>query len=347
MTHVLVGVAQLHRCYRESFVALGVPEADATTVADTLSFADRRGIDTHGAARLPVYAARIEGGGTRPVTDLEVLDDHGAVVTMDANDGLGQVAAASAMRTAIERAGQFGLAVTTVRGSNHLGVLSYYAELALPHDMIGFALSGVASTLAAHGGSAAVLGSNPWSIAIPASDPGPLVVDMAQGVTITPHLRAAAAAGEAIPEGWAVDEHGEPTTDPSAALRGSILPFGGHKGYALTLALEVLASVLPGAAFSTDIPSYEAGTTTAKRLGHLLLALRTDLLPDAATFADRVGALLQRVKASGPPGGVRVPGERGRRTQVTRVRDGVPVPASLVETIRGLSRRLSVFDPFA
>lgn len=346
-TQLRVDADRLHRCYQDVFQAVGVPADDARVVANTLLFADVRAIDTHGAARLPVYVERIEGGGTRPVTEFAVLADHGAIVTLDAGDGLGQVAASKAMGLALDRAAKHGIAITTVKRSNHLGVLAYYAEMALEHDMIGLAVSGVASTLAAFGGSSPVLGSNPWAIAVPGREHGPLVVDMAQGVTITPHLRSAIAAGEDIPEGWAVDESGAPTTDPAAALMGAILPFGGHKGYALTLALEVLGSILPGAAFSTDIPDYQSGVTTPKRLGHLFLSLRIDRFMETSDFEARVDDLLARVKGSGRPGVVRVPGERGRRAEQERRRDGVPVSAPVAASIAALSRRLGVVDPFA
>ena len=189
--------------------------------------------------------------------------------------------------------------------------------------MIGFALSGCAPTLAAFGGTQKVLGSNPWSLAIPAGVHPPIVVDMAQGRIITTQLREAALAGQTIPEGLALDQAGNATTDPTEALLGAILAYGEHKGYAIALVLEVLAGVLTGASYSTDLPDFDAGRTTPKQIGHLFAFIAIDRFIDPDSFRSRVDDLLHRVKKSGE--NVRIPGERRARVAAERSRNGVPV----------------------
>lgn len=340
-----VPASRLLAWYAEVFSLLGVPATDARIVAETLLYADLRGIDTHGVERLAMYVDRIQGGGTNPVTRLEKLADHGAVATYSANDGLGQVAAARAMDETIERARENGVSLVAVRDSNHLGALGFYAELAVPHDMIGFALSGVASTLAPVGGRRAVLGSNPCAVAIPAGPQGPLVVDMAHGATITTRLRQASVDSEEIPRGQAIDEHGHSTTDPDAALRGAILPFGGHKGFALALVLEVLSSVLTGALYSTDLPTYQEGVTQSKKVGHLLMAVQVRRFLDPEDFSARVADLLARVKSAGEEGGVRLPGERRLAEMSRRTTTGIPIAASVVRRIESIAADLGVPSP--
>lgn len=342
-----VDADRLNAFCRSALERLGVPSDQAATIADSLVDANLQGIDSHGIVRLPQYAGRIRGGGLRPTTELVTIVDRPSVVVIDANDGFGQVAATAAMGRAIERAKDRGIAAAAVRRSNHVGVMGYYSRMAVEHGMIGFAVSGAAPGIAPWGGAEALLGSNPWSIAYPTRGE-PLVVDIANGVVIAGKLRAAEQRGETIPLGWALDQDGRPTQDPAAGLAGSLLPFGGAKGAGLTLAWEVLASVLTGASFSRDVPEL-TNPVVPQRLGHLFLAIRVEDFMPLDEFVERIDRLLAAIESSRPVAGgptVRIPGRRGAWSRAERRTSGVPLPAGLRATLASLGGELGIEPPW-
>lgn len=344
MTSTCVPAAQLEEFYARCMEALGLPTVDAATVARVLVDADLAGIDTHGAARLPAYVDRIRGGATSPTTRVTVIRDQGPVGVLDAGNGVGQVAASAAMDDAITRARRYGIGVVGVRRSNHLGALSYYAKLAMEYDMIGIAMSGVSPSLAPWGGRQALVGSNPWAVAIPCRNRAPLVVDLANGVIITDTIRAAVADGSLLPPDAALDADGNPTRDAVAAQAGSILPIGGHKGSALAIVLEVLASVLTGASYSDDIAGYH-DVRKPKDVGHLLIALAVEAFMPYDGFIARVEDFLERLATSSPRAqsdAVRLPGERADRCAAERRIAGVPLPSGVERQLRRIAEELDV-----
>lgn len=324
-----VSAEALQRFCERALVAVGTPPDRAETVAESLVDADLRGLGGHGVpARLPNYVARVREGGIVPDGPCEVVADHGAVATLDAGDGFGQVAAAQSMRTAIQRAGTHGVGVVAARHSNHLGALGYWSRMAAEEQMVGFVVSGAAPRIAAWGGADPLLSTNPWSLAYPTADGRPpLVVDIANGAVLSGALVKAEKAGERIPLGWALDPEGRPTDDPKAGQEGSMLPFGGAKGGALTLALEVLGSILTGAAYSRHVPDLSE-LDKPQRLGHLFVALPVDRFLPPEEFEARLEELLGWVEASNPAQGVdevRVPGVRGTRVRHERLEVGIPL----------------------
>lgn len=356
MTGTMAGADQLPRVmpdelrsfYEACFKGLGVPDDEAVIVADALLDADLNATDTHGIARLPIYAERIRAGGTKPGAVIEILKDGGSTVLLDGGDGLGQVAATRAMRLAVERAAEHGIAAVAVRRSNHLGTLAYYSKMALPHGQIGVAVTGVASTIAPWGAAEALLGSNPWSVAVPAGRYPPIVVDLANGVVTSSITRGAADVGAAIPAGVALDSEGRPTEDGEAALKGSILPIGGHKGYALTLVLEILASVLPGAAYSYQVTRFE-NPENPKRIGHFMLAIDIARFAEPHVFLERVDDLIGRLRGAhhGPhQTGARVPGEHAHASIVDRTANGVPISERNRRRALAVAESLGVTAPF-
>ena len=343
--NVHIAADDLRRFCEEALVALDVPRDHASIVAESLVDADLRGLDAHGVpARLPNYVGRLRGGGIVPRATFEVVADLGAVATLDAGDGFGQVAAKMAMELAIERAGVHGIGVVGTRRSNHLGAVGYWTRLAPESGMVGFAVSGAASRIAAWGGTTPLLSTNPWSFAYPTgSGRPPMVVDVANGAVLGGALVKAKKAGEKLPLGWALDPEGRPTEDPDAALAGSLLPFGGAKGGALNLAMEVLGSVVTGAAYSRDIPDLSE-LDKPQRLGHLFLALPVADFQPLDEFTSNLDELLGWIDGDAPAEGfdeVRIPGERGERLRQQRLADGIPLGAR-VEPLNSLAEDLGI-----
>ncbi len=339
----------LLRFTAEVFEKLGVPPADAAVAAAALVHADLLGIDSHGVARLathPGYVRGLQRGLIAPRAELRVEHEAPATALLDGGNGLGVVVATRAMELAIAKARQAGTGMVAVSNTHHFGIASHYAMLALPHDMIGIAMTNAAPQVVPTFGKRAMLGTNPISIAAPAGDERPFVVDIASSVVSAGKVGLVAQAGGAIPDGWLVDREGVPTTDPQALWTGgALLPLGSrpelgsYKGYGLAVAVDVLCGVLSGAGYS---PILDA---TSWKTGHFLAALRIDAFRPAAHFKAMMDEMIRGLKAAEPaPGAERVyvHGEKELATEEERRRLGVPLHPEVVASLRALGQELGV-----
>ena len=325
--------------------AAGVGAEDATLVADCLLDADARGVASHGLVRLPSYLGQIAAGEIDPAARPVLHGDDGPVARVDAARSLGAVSSTLAMRAAIERAGRFGVGVVSVRDGRHFGAAAFYTQMAAAADLIGLTMTSTPGVMAPAGAADPVLGNNPISVAAPAG-PGrpPFVLDMAQTAVARGRIKLAEDAGETIPAGWALDADGRPTTDPAAALDGALLPFGGYKGSALSMAVEVLTAITSGSALSFEIVNTgltgraAPGDGAAHGAGALHVALDPRRLGADADFSARVATLGEAVLGARPaPEGSppQVPGWVEAQRAQRAARDGVPV---LPGTLAALAR---------
>jgi LDH2 family malate/lactate/ureidoglycolate dehydrogenase len=219
---------------------LDVPAQDAREVAGCLIKAELRGVDSHGMVRLPVYARRVKVGAVLARPDLRLTPVGTASVLVDGGNGLGPVVGARAMDAAIDLARAHGTGFAGVRHSNHFGPAAYYVERAIAAGLIGVAISNAPPNMAPFGGRTRFLGTNPVAIGVPAGEERPLIFDASTSVVARGKIIVAAHTGQPIPEGWAIDPDGHPTTDPEQALAGAVLPFGGAKGSALSFIIDIL-----------------------------------------------------------------------------------------------------------
>lgn len=325
----------------------GVPRNQAETIAEIVVEADLRGVESHGLLRLPAYVHRVRAGLMTAVTELKTVRERGATVLLDAQSGFGQVAGVVAMSQAIDRARQHGVGVVAVRNANHFGIAAHYAMMALSHRMIGIVTANAAPSMAAWGGAAPVLGTNPICIAIPTGGGVDIVLDMASSVVARGKIRLAASKGQRIPLGWALDAEGGPTEDPQAALKGTVLPIGGPKGYGLALIVDVLSGVMTGADFGTRLTSVH-DLKQHSSVGFVTQALDVTAFGDWDEFKHSVAILVSEVLSSPrAPGVSRVylPGEIEWLKQQERLRSGVPVPQEVLEELRHLAVELGVELP--
>ena len=247
---------KLRRIIEGLLETLGVKEPETRLVTDILIYADMRGIHTHGCALLPIIAERKAAGVINIPTKTERITDDKAVTLFDGNNGLGQVAAAEAMQVSIIKAKKYGIAMTLIRNTNNIGSLGYYSSMAAPAGMIGISMTNAASAIAPWGGAEPFFGTNPLSIAAPLSNRPPIVLDMSSSVVARGKIRRAARLKEDIPEGWAFDITGQPTTDPELALKGTLLPIAGPKGYGLALFIDLLCGLLSGSKYGPDLLTF-------------------------------------------------------------------------------------------
>ncbi|MDI7274495.1 MAG: Ldh family oxidoreductase [Anaerolineae bacterium] len=323
---------------------VGVPADQAALTADVCVQADLRGVESHGVLRLPAYIGQVRRGLMAADTRLRIVRDRGAMALLDGQGGFGQVAAAEAMRMAIRKAQEYGLAAVGVRNAGHFGMAAYYAMMALPHDAIGVVISNAAPSMAPWGGVEAILGSNPLCVAIPTRADTPIVLDMATSLVARGKIRLAAEKGEKIPATWALDSTGQPTEDANAALKGTLLPVGGPKGYGLSLVNDVLAGVLTGAPFGSSIPSLH-DLTRPSAVGFYLQAIDVQTFIPLDSFYARIQQLVAEIKGCRRAEGVSriyLPGEPELERVKDRLANGIPVPAAVLESLREVARDLDV-----
>jgi LDH2 family malate/lactate/ureidoglycolate dehydrogenase len=328
------------------FKAAGVPEADAGLVADSLVEANLRGVDSHGVQHLSVYVQRIRRGLVELHPLFPILSEKDGTALVDGQNSLGQVAAMYAMELAIRKARQSGIALVGVRNTNHCGMLAHFTIRAVHEGFVGFASCNGPANMAPWGGKEVLVGNNPICLAIPAGDEHPIVLDMATSVAAKGKIYAARSRGEHIPEGWALDSHGRPATDPQAALDGgSLLPMGGYKGYGLAFLMDVLAGLMTGSALSRDVGSLHRELSRGMNLGLLMGALNVDSFMPLSTFRQLVDSYIQRVRTSPPaPGFERVylPGEPEFESKARRSTAGIPLPLKVWQDLVQMGEQLGV-----
>lgn len=341
---VLITVEKLQAACQRILEKVGVPSPQAEVIAEAVVEGDLRGVESHGILRLPAYVHRVQRGLMNPVTDPVIIREQGATVLLDAQGGFGQVAGVQAMDIAIEKARQYGIGMVAVRNANHLGVASYYAMRALPHRMIGLLATNAAPSMAAWGGAKAVLGTNPICIAIPTGLDVDIVLDMASSQVARGKIRLAATRGESIPPGWALDAQGNPTQDPNEALKGTLLPMGGPKGYGLALVVEVMAGVMTGSDFSVHLASvHDLDRPTS--VGFVVQAVDLRAFVDWDEFVSRMESLVWEIRQSPRAPGVErifLPGEIEWLKSQERRRSGVPVARSVLRELLGLAAEVGV-----
>ncbi len=321
-----------------------VPADQAGQISAIVVEADLRGIESHGVLRMPAYIHRVQAGTMTATTEVRILRERGASVLMDAQHGFGQIAGVRAMSEAITRAGQYGISFVGVRNAGHFGIAAYYAMMALPHKMIGVVSANAAPSMAAWGGKIPMLGSNPICVAIPTGGDVDIVLDMASSVVARGKIRLAASKGEPIPLGWALDTQGLPTQDPAAAMKGTLLPIGGPKGYGLALVVDILAGVLTGSDFGPHIPSvHDSGSSVSA--GFAVQALDIAAFTDPRDFERDVQSLIAEIHNSPRASTcerIYLPGEIEWLNKQERLEHGIPVPESLLHELGQVAEELGV-----
>jgi LDH2 family malate/lactate/ureidoglycolate dehydrogenase len=318
--------------------ALGAPDDQARIVADNLVEADLRGVDSHGAHLMALYHGRVRSGHLGPVTTLTTLDDRGSTVRLDGGIGFGQVAGVAAVDLAIERARSHGVAVVSVREITHVGALGYYTMRAAAQGCFAMAFQNGGTIVPPFGGTTGLFSTNPFSYAVPAGRHPDVVYDVATTAAAGNKILLARKRGDAsIPEGWANDEHGYPTTDPAAASMSQLQWFGGHKGFGIGLLVEIMAGVLADSSFGTTEHS-ESELTGWDRIakGASFVVLDVGRFLPVDQFRDHVDRLIDDIHASDVAPGfdrVLVPGELEAERRAERLERGIPLPDALVEEL--------------
>lgn len=316
------------------------PEA-AADAADILVEGDLMGFHSHGLRRVIAYAARLRRGSLNPRPQMHGERLGPSLMRLDGDNGLGPAVAAEALRRALDLAGETGLGLVGVRNGSHFGAGSPYALRACNAGMVLVAGTNAIRSLAPTGGTEARVGNNPLVIAAPARRNPHFMLDMAMSIAARGRIRAARERGDPIPQGLATGPDGLPTTDPAQALRGMMLPIGGHKGYGLAVGMDILAGVLTGALFGTDPRSMLQQMDLPQGNGHFFLAIDPGRFMARSEFRARMDTLLDELlstPAADPERPVRYPGHSEQTMRALRMRDGIPLPVGLLRSLEALAR---------
>ncbi|MFT4033760.1 MAG: Ldh family oxidoreductase [Siphonobacter sp.] len=345
---------------REIFLAMGCPEAAAELAADVLISADLRGIDSHGVARLSGYVRLMDLGRLNPNPTIQIVHETPSTAVIDGDAGLGLVVAPKAMEIAIQKAEQVGTGWVAVRNSNHFGIAGYHASLALPHDMIGWAMTHAGPLVTPTFSKERLLGTNPICVVMPAKEEPPFVLDMATTTAAYGKLEILQRKNLDTPTGWVQDAEGKPSTDSNAVRKGgALLPLGGdrehgsHKGYGLGAMVDLFSGVLSGANYGPWVPPFAtAGFMSAdegvgKGTGHFLGAMRVDAFRPANEFKQHLDQWIRRFRAAEALDNEKViiPGDPEREMESQRKVLGIPLLQPVMEDLQKLGNRFNIAFP--
>jgi LDH2 family malate/lactate/ureidoglycolate dehydrogenase len=288
---------------------------------------DLRGAYSHGCALVPLYVGLMLAGKVDPRGRPSITRDSGAAIRVDGGNSLGHIGLTFATERALERAAETGIAAVALGGSNHCGAMWSYALQAEGRDSILLATTNGLPTMAWYGGLDRIVSINPVGIFIPAGQERSIVVDTSFGAAARGKIVVHKQKGLPLPEGWAFDQEGNPTIDPDAALNGLIQPAGGYKATSLAMLMGVLASLLSGGAYGTELGDFETGPAPGKD-AQFVMAISVAAFEDADRFKSRMDGIIREIRSSRPAPGVDrvwLPGERAAETEERYRMDGVPL----------------------
>jgi LDH2 family malate/lactate/ureidoglycolate dehydrogenase len=337
---ILYDVGTLTRYCVNLLTKAGLETEHAEIIAETLICAELRDIKSHGIIRLPTYMQRIEAGILNPKAEMRFEKDHGATALLDANNGFGQIAGHKAMTAAIEIAALYGIGIVGVRNSNHFGIASYYSMLALKKDMIGIVMTHASPAIAPFGTKTPLLGTNPLTVAIPASNERPIVLDMSMSTVARGKIRYSAMKNQKIPFGWGLDSEGNPTDDPQKALEGSLVPIGGVKGSGLALVVDILCGVLTNNSITGEVKNVTDMSGPSKT-GHLFAAINISSFTDSLLFKNSIDSIIKNIKSLPPLNNnqIYMAGEIEYNLAEKRKKEGIPLDYEVINSLNKLADR--------
>lgn len=334
MTERTITLAAVEQLCLRALTAAGASKDNAAAVARSTMLAERDGIRSHGLLYVPIYAEHLRcgkvDGKARPI----VSQPRPGAVVVDAATGFAHPAIDAGWDRFIAAARLNGIAAMTVFNSYNCGVLGHHAERIAEAGLLGLCTTHAPASIAPPGGRLPVIGTNPFALGVPDGAGGAaFVLDQSASVVAKSEILLRSREGRSIEHGWAIDEDGAATLDPAAALKGSMLPAGGHKGFGVGLFVEILASCLAGAVLSKDASPFSGTMGGPPRTGQCFIAFDTSAF--STDFSHQVASLIGAITAQAD---VRLPGGGRQAARLRAERDGVRVDAVLVDRIEALCR---------
>lgn len=292
-----ISIDEIRNRSEEIFKKAGVAEADAKIITQVLLETEMRGVFTHGFFRVPKYVNCIKTEGINAESELHLAADTPSWALADGNKGLGIVLSYKAMQLAIQKAKETGVGIVNVRNSHHFGAAGYYTSMCADQKMIGMAMSNGDAMIAATGSRTRSIGNNPFSFAAPAGKYDKVVYDIAMSGSSDIKILKMAKEGKMLPPGWIIDKEGKETLDPSEYVKGgTLLPFGGYKGYGMAMMVEILGAALSGAGMTTDVHAWNTNPEKGGNVGHFFMALDVEKVMQEPEFEARMEEMIGRIK---------------------------------------------------
>ncbi|MFZ3322274.1 MAG: Ldh family oxidoreductase [Usitatibacter sp.] len=332
---------ELEKLTTGALVGLGVSRDDAANAARILVLGDLFGHRTHGVSRMESYGERLAIGGIRAKANIRVEAVSPGIAKVDGDNGVGPAVGMRSLEAAIGAARETGIGIALARNSNHFGACGPYCYIAAQQGFASIVGSNATPTIAPTGGRETKVGNNPLAIGVPRPGAHPVILDMAMSVVARAKLRDALKRGESIPDTWATDREGKPTTDPRAAIDGFLLPFGGYKGYGLALMVDLFAGVLTDASYLTRVNSWIDEPQLEQKIGHFFIVLDTARLGSPEWLSGRVAdfaAIVHDTVPADPATPVRLPGESEMRHLGRQQRDGMDVDPAVIAMLEAYAR---------
>jgi LDH2 family malate/lactate/ureidoglycolate dehydrogenase len=338
-----------HRAQLKAILlAWGMPEDNAETTADVMSWADLHGVDSHGISMIPGYDGLRRSGRTKMDAQPKIIRETPVSALVDGGGGLGHVPAHFAMTVAINKAKTTGMAIATVRGSAHFGAAGYYSLMAAKQGLIGMSCTSASGIqVAPTFGKQARLGTDPWSFAAPSADGVPFLLDMATTTVAAGRIRNKANEGLPTPDGWVLDSEGRPSNDPLVAKEkgGFLTSLGGspenssYKGYGLATMVNILASCLSGSTLITD--PMHTKKPQGMDIGHFFMAIDPAIFRESDDFQSDVARFLGDLRATTPIDPARpvmVAGDPQWKYAEQRMKGGIPFGPGLMQQVRQIAQ---------
>lgn len=316
---------------------------DAKTMARCLVQTNLWGIDGHGVIRVPIYLERFRNGAMNKRPRVRTIRSEGGLEVMDADNSAGYIAGTAAMKRAIELAREKAVSAVGIINSNHCGATALYARMAAEQGMVGIAMTNVAPNMSMPGVKKPITGNNPIAVAVPTFGDFPFCLDISLSAVAGGKLIVAAKNGEKIPLGWATDKDGNPTTDAQAGFEGFLLPVGAHKGFGLSLMVDILSGVITGGAFQEHLKGMYKYPEDPSLTAHLMLVINPLVLMSKAQLKERMTEFVENLKATpvNPDAGeILLPGELEYRIENERRSEGIPLPAAVFEDLTRIGNEL-------
>lgn len=327
-----------------------VARDDAEKVANVLVAADLRGIKSHGIARLPIYVKRLQGGIINKNPEITEAKKNKGVALIDGDNALGQVSSYAAMEKCIDLAKEHGISIVGLKNSNHFGIAAYYSMMAAEEDLIGFVASNTSPLMAPFGGKEAMLGTNPFTVSVPADKEANIILDMATSLVPRGRIEVSERNDESIPIGWGLDVDGNPTEDPAEVLKGTLLPVGGPKGYGMAIIVDILSGLMTGSTYLDQVGSLFGDQDRKQDLGIIMVAIDPSKFMEIDKFKGNIDQYINSVRNSEKaPGNDRIymPGEIEYNNTLRNKESGITLESALSKEIRELADSFGVkFDDY-
>ena len=335
----------LNTLITETLIKNGVCAEQARIISDCMVMADACGVHSHGLNVLPAYIKKIENKSFNVSGNPLIIKETSAYTLLDSNNLIGMYSAWFCMDVAIKKCQENGIHYVSSRNCNTFGPAFYYTRYAAERGMIGICFSNSPSAMPAWGGKKKILGTNPFSVAIPSKTKGIIILDMASSIVAKSKINELRKEGKEIPQGWALDAKGNPTTNASEAIDGMLLPMAEHKGYAISMMIDVLAGLLSGAGFLNNINRFYTDKKVGMNVGHTFIAINPNVIYDG-DFYDAVDKYIEEIHSSGD--NVLFPGERKNnnytRSQTTGVELSNVTINELKKIICDFERRALIWE---